>query len=414
MVGAVTGVWQAMAGRPHRFLLSRWPLRCLGYLVGSVVVGVVLLLALVMGVLFPPAVVFLGLPVGALERWRLLILDPAPVHSPHPVPPPGLGGWLRARLGEGATWRELGYVLALASVLLLGDMVSLGILADCVIVAAAPLVVAAGVPLQLGGVVIDGWGEAVAAAAFAVPAALVGVYALCAVAATQAAFARWLLAPRDAELARRVEELARSRGRLLNAFEAERRRIERDLHDGAQQYLVLLAMTLGLARMELDGDGGNDRSRLLLDDAQRQARQALAAIRELIHGIHPQVLTDLGLPAAVGELAERCQVPVVIDLPLPGRLPVAVETTAYFVVCEALTNAVRHARASRVTVSGRLTGRQLTLTIIDDGAGGADPAGGTGLRGLADRTAVMDGTFTVTSPAGGPTTLRVDLPCALT
>ncbi|MFC5001623.1 sensor domain-containing protein [Dactylosporangium cerinum] len=410
----MTGVWQAMTVRPHRFLLSRWPLRCLLYLVSSVVVGVTLLVVLVLGVVFPPAVVFLGLPVGAVERRRLRILDPAPVPSPHPVPPPGLGGWLRARLGEGATWRELGYVLTLSSVLLLVDLVGLGILADCLIVAAAPLLVAAGVPLQFGGLVIDGRWEAFAATAVAVLVAVVGLYALSAVAATQAALARWLLAPRDAELNRRVEELARSRGRLLNAFEAERRRIERDLHDGAQQHLVLLAMTLGLARLELDGDGGTGRSKLLLDDAQRQARQALAAIRELIHGIHPQVLTDLGLPAAVGELAERCQVPVEIDLPLPGRLPPAVETTAYFVVCEALTNAVRHARASRVTVSGRLAGRQLTLTVTDDGDGGADPAAGTGLRGLADRTAVMDGTFTVTSPAGGPTTLRVDLPCGLT
>ncbi|MEV4513119.1 sensor domain-containing protein [Dactylosporangium sp. NPDC049525] len=410
----MTGVWQAMAARPHRFLLSRWPLLSLAYLVSSVVVGVGLLMALVMGILFPPAVVFLGLPVGALERRRLRILDRAPVPSPHPEPPPGLVAWFRARLGEGATWRELGYVLTLSSVLLLVDLVSLGLVADCLIVAAAPLIVAAGVPLQFGELAIDSRGEALAATACALPAALVGVYALCAVAGTQAALARWWLAPRDAELNRRVEELARSRGRLLNAFEAERRRIERDLHDGAQQHLVLLAMTLGLARLELNGDEGREKSKLLLDDAQRQARQALAAIRELIHGIHPQVLTDLGLPAAVGELAERCRVPVVIDLPLPRRLPAAVETTAYFVVCEALTNAVRHARANRVTVRGRLTDRQLTLTVTDDGAGGADPAGGTGLRGLADRTAVMDGTFTVTSPVGGPTTLRVDLPCGLT
>jgi signal transduction histidine kinase len=243
----------------------------------------------------------------------------------------------------------------------------------------------------------------------AVPLTVVGLYGLGAVAGTQAAFARRLLAPRDSELRRRVEELAGSRGRLLNAFEAERRRIERDLHDGAQRHLVLLAMTLGLARLEQEPA----RAAALLDDAQRQARQALAALRELIHGIHPQVLTDLGLAAAVGELAERCRVPVVVDLPLLRRLPAAVETTAYFVVCEALTNAVRHADASQVTVSGRLTGSRLTVTVSDDGTGGADPTAGTGLRGLADRTAVMDGTLTVTSPAGGPTTLRVDLPCGL-
>ncbi|WP_344506065.1 sensor histidine kinase [Dactylosporangium maewongense] len=406
----MSGVWQAMARAPHRFLLSGWPLRCLLYLLGSVVVAVGLLMALIAGILFPPAVVFLGLPVGALERRRLRILDRVPMPSPHPVPKPGLGGWFRSRLGEGATWRELIYVLALASVLLLVDLVSLGLLVDCLIVAAAPVFVQAGVPFQFGDLVVDTRGEALAATAFAVPATAVGLYALSAVAATQAAFARWLLAPRDAELNRRVEELSQSQKRLVDAFEAERRRIERDLHDGAQQHLVLLAMTLGLARLEV-GDG---KAAHLLEDAQRQARQALASIRELIHGIHPQVLTDLGLPAAVGELAERCQVPVVIDLPLDRRLPAAVETTAYFVVCEALTNAVRHAGASRITVSGRITRYVLTLTVTDDGRGGADPATGTGLRGLADRTAVMDGTFTVTSPAGGPTTLRVDLPCGLT
>ncbi|UWZ60104.1 sensor domain-containing protein [Dactylosporangium aurantiacum] len=402
-----------MAGRPDRFLLSSWPLRCLLYLVGSVAVGVGLLMGLVAGLLFPPVVVFLGLPVGALERRRLRVLDPVPVASPHATPPPGLGGWLRARLGEGATWRELGYVLALASVLLIGDLVSLGLLLNCLAVAAAPAIVAMGEPLVFGPFVADTRDEALVAMVLAVPATVVCLYALAALAGTQAAFARWLLAPRDAELNRRVEELARSRGRLVSAFEAERRRIERDLHDGAQQHLVLLSMTLGLARLELAPDQGG-RAAALLDDAQRQARQALAAIRELIHGIHPQVLTDLGLPAAVGELAERCRLPVLVDLPLPRRLPAAVETTAYFVVCEALTNAVRHARASRVTVSGRVTGGRLTVAVTDDGAGGADPAGGTGLRGLADRAAVMDGTFAVTSPAGGPTTLRVDLPCALT
>jgi signal transduction histidine kinase len=168
-------------------------------------------------------------------------------------------------------------------------------------------------------------------------------------------------------------------------------------------------MTLGLAQLEI----GDDQSRAgaLVAEAHQQAKQALTAIREQIHGIHPQILTDLGLPAAVGELAERCQVPVEPDLELPYRLPPAVESTAYFVISEALTNTVKHARASRIRVTGRHADQRLTVVVTDDGVGGADASRGTGLRGLVDRASVMDGTLMIASPVGGPTTLRLELPC---
>jgi len=200
-----------------------------------------------------------------------------------------------------------------------------------------------------------------------------------------------------------------SQARIIEAGDEARRRIERDLHDGAQQHLVLLTMKLGLAERHLaDADG---RAAELVGEAHEQARLALTTLRDQIHGIHPQILTDFGLAEAVRELAERCPIPVEVDLDLPGRLPTEIESTAYFVVSEALTNAVRHAAATRIQISGRLAEQRLALTIVDDGTGGAEPSLGTGIRGLADRVAVVAGTLEIGSPQGGPTTVRIDLPC---
>jgi signal transduction histidine kinase len=409
-VAAGAFLWQAMAGSPRRYLLSWWPWRCLAYLVTSVLIGLALVCVLPLGILFPPALILAALPVGALERRRLRLIDAVPADSPHATPSPGLGAWLWLRLAEGATWREFGYMLTLTTVLLAVDFVSLLVLLGCVITLAGPLFVAGEGVFRVGPLVADTIGEALALSLLLGPVVTVlGLYGMSAVAGAQGAYTRWLLAPRRAESDRKVEELAGSRTRLVNAFEVERRRIERDLHDGAQQHLVLLSMTLGLARLELDGTDGS--ARTLVTDAHDQARQALAAIRELIHGIHPQVLTDLGVAAAVGELAERCRVPVEVDIRLDGRLPPETETTAYFVVSESLTNAVKHAAAGKITVTGRLVDGWLVVMVSDDGSGGADPGRGSGLRGLVDRAAVMDGTLVITSPAGGPTTIRMELPC---
>ncbi|MFF4771902.1 sensor histidine kinase [Microtetraspora fusca] len=406
-------VWRAVAGNPFRFLLSRWPWRCLAYLLSTVVLASAAWPAMLALLLFPPVLVLAGVPIGVLERRRLGLLERVPVRSPHAASPGGVGTWLRRRLMESATWRELGYTVCLLSVLFAIDLVGLFVLFVCVTLLALPLCVAAGITsrvnIRLGGSVVDTMGEAWLAAAIALPVTIVTVYALCLLAAGQAAFARWLLSPTQAELNLRVEELSTSRMRLVDAFEAERRRIERDLHDGAQQHLVLLNMNLGLMEAELGGQ--EQRMAELVRDARRQARQALTAIRELIRGIHPQILTDLGLAAAVGELAERCPVPVELDLALDRRLPAAVESTAYFVVSEAMTNTVRHAGAGRITVNGGFVSGRLRVAIGDDGRGGADPARGSGLRGLADRVAVLDGTLVIDSPEGGPTTVRIELPC---
>lgn len=403
-----------MAGNPSRFLLSWWPLRCLAYLFGTVVLAMAAWPVMLLLLPLPPVLVLMGMPVGMLERRRLVPLERVPVRSPHATAPDGVGAWLRLRLGESATWRELGYTLCLLSVLFVVDLIALSVLFVFLLLLVLPLLIAAGaavqVDIRLGGLVVDTMGEAWAVAAVAgLPGTVLTVYALCVLAGAQAAFARWLLGPARAELDRRVEELSTSRTRLVDAFEAERRRIERDLHDGAQQHLVLLNMNLGLLEAEIAGE--DPRMGELVGEARRQARQALEVLREQIRGIHPQVLTDLGLVAAVGELAERCPVPVEVDLALARRLPAAVESTAYFVVSEAMTNVVKHAAAGRITVGGGLAGGRLLVTITDDGRGGADPARGSGLRGLADRVAVLDGTLVVSSPEGGPTTVRTELPC---
>ncbi|MFD7418179.1 sensor histidine kinase, partial [Kitasatospora purpeofusca] len=225
------------------------------------------------------------------------------------------------------------------------------------------------------------------------------------------------LSPPDSALDSRIAELDRSRTRLVDAFEAERRRIERDLHDGAQQRLVALSMTLGLARLERPAEplGG------LLDRAHEEASVALVEIRELIHGIHPHILTDRGLEAAVEDLADRSPVPVEVLMAVPGRLPEAVETAVYFAVSEALTNVAKHSGASRVTVTGVTVRKWLTVEVEDDGRGGArlggtadaeederGSGGGTGLQGVADRLSVLGGTLLLSSPPGGPTVFRLE------
>jgi signal transduction histidine kinase len=232
-----------------------------------------------------------------------------------------------------------------------------------------------------------------------------------ALAAADVAVARVLLGPVPAALARRVDELERSRARVVDAGEAERRRLERDLHDGTQQQLVALGMTLGRAKARYKQDPTAVGE--LLDDAHQQAKDAVTELRGLIRGLHPPVLTDRGLDAALSAIAVRCPVPVQLTVELDERPSSTVEAIGYFVVAEALTNVARHARATQASVTVRREGGgSVWITITDDGVGGADPDRGTGLRGLADRVSGVDGQLRVDSPVGGPTVLTVELPTA--
>jgi signal transduction histidine kinase len=214
----------------------------------------------------------------------------------------------------------------------------------------------------------------------------------------------------EAELRARVEELQTSRARLVEVSMGERRRLERDLHDGAQQRLVALSLQLGLARRKLQSDPATGAQ--MLDEARTELGRALEELRELARGIHPAILTDRGLGAALHALAERAPLPVDLHQMPEDRLPPAVEAAAYFVVAESLTNVAKYSDAEHASVRvGREDGFAV-VEVSDDGVGGADPAAGTGLRGLADRLAALDGRLEVQSPPGGGTVIRANIPCA--
>jgi signal transduction histidine kinase len=418
--GDPMSVWRALAGRGY--LRSAWPWRAVAYLAGGALFGAVVLVVVLGGLVVGGAlaVVLLGLPllvltalagipVAVVERWRLRVMGRGPAGgSGHRVPDaPGLWAWLVTRVRETATWRELAYAVLLG--LVLWPLDALVVLCATGI----PLsMVAAPVFLALDGEAkavklwtVDTWPGALGVAALGLVLLATGAYALGVVAGARAELARAALSSKDDT--EDVLQLVRSRARLVDAFEAERRRIERDLHDGAQQRLVALTMSLGLARLDAPPGPLADH----LATAHTEAGRALADLRELIHGIHPKVLTDYGLEAAVADAADRSPVPVDLDLHLPERLPQPVESAAYFVVGEALTNVARHSGANRAAVSGGYGDGRLTLHIRDDGRGGADSAHGNGLTGLADRVSVLDGTLSLSSPPGGPTLLRVEIPC---
>jgi signal transduction histidine kinase len=206
-----------------------------------------------------------------------------------------------------------------------------------------------------------------------------------------------------AEVQAQLEEVRASRVRIVEAADSERRRVERDLHDGAQQRLVALAMRLQVAKETTPGAAG------LLDEATTELQTAIGEVRGLARGIHPTILTEAGLRAAVDTLAERTPVPVIVDI-ADRRYDPQLEATAYFVIAEALTNVARYARATEARVSAVEEDGRLVVTVVDDGRGGADPTTGSGLRGLADRLAALDGRLTVTSPIDGGTTVRAELP----
>ncbi|MFI8502532.1 sensor histidine kinase [Streptomyces sp. NPDC085524] len=416
--------WQALS-HGRRYLRSAWPWRSAGYLAASALTGIPLLLALVLlagagaalGVVLVglPLLALLGLagiPAAAVERRRLRLVDTEPAPSPHRTPAePGLAAWARLRYREQATWRELGYAFLHGFLLWWVDLCALGFFLGLPLaLLTAPLQLALGdgeariAKLWLITTYPQAFATA-AAGAVLLPALL---FPLGSFAGARAALTRALLTPREHELEGRLDEVTRSRARLVDAFEAERRRIERDLHDGAQQRLVALTMSLGIARLDTPPGPLADQ----LAAAHEEAGKVLAELRELIHGIHPQVLTDYGLPGALEDVAERSAVPVDtdIDTALP-RLPESVEAAAYFGVCEALANVGKHSGAARAAVAARHTGSALLIDVRDDGRGGADPGAGSGLTGLADRIAVLDGTLTITSPPGGPTVLSLEIPC---
>jgi len=385
-------------------------------------VPTIVLLALGAGLL---VTFFLALPVvwllfvlahalAELDRSRSNSLVDAGIHPPRH--PPLSGSWwhrLRQRATSRTRWKQVAHHLLLLP--LAAVFISLTMAAWCGSIALI------GMPAyvdELPGGSAKFWLFEVSAGLAAWAAAAVGAVGVLAVAPwttlamsrLQVAMARALLGPsRDEVLAAQVTRLESSRTAAVDSAEAERRRIERDLHDGAQQRLVALAAGLGAARERLADDP--EAGRVMVAEAHEEAKAALKEIRDLVRGIHPVILEDRGLDAALSAVVARAPVPVALDVRVDPRPPAAVESAAYFVVNEALTNVARHAQATRAAVAIVRAGDRLVLDIRDDGVGGADASRGTGLQGLRERVAALGGTMHVISPEGGPTSISVELPC---
>ena len=314
-----------------------------------------------------------------------------------------------------ATWRQVGYHLIAAPALAVAAVAAIGTWVASLLVASEYL--------WAWSLPSDAWfrlgtyppGDA-GHAPFGVFLTLAGIAGLFAaawltagVATLDARAARALLGPsRAEELEHRVESLTQTRAGVVDAADAERRRLERDLHDGTQQLLVSLAINLGMARFS---DTTTEEARQALAEAHEETKAALSELRDLIRGLHPAVLEDRGLDAALSGVAARMPIPVRLTVDLPRRPAPVIEAVAYFVVSEGLANIAKHAQASQAEVIVQRAGDRLHIIVSDDGVGGADPARGTGLAGLAKRARSVDGTFEVHSPPGGPTLLSVDLPC---
>ncbi|AEV87906.1 histidine kinase [Actinoplanes sp. SE50] len=328
-----------------------------------------------------------------------------------------LGGWRHYRwiLTDQATWRDLAWLVPGASIgAVLGALIIALPLYGLEGILLVPLWVWLGTGWYGYGVIwpFDTVGDALLSLPQGTLFLIIGVAAAPYLPRFGALFDRLLLAPtRNAELRLRVSQLTVTRADTVDAQAAELRRIERDLHDGAQARLVSLGMTIGLAEEMVEADPRG--ARRLLAEARENSSAALVELRHLVRGIHPPVLAERGLDGAVRALALALPIPTTVEAVLPGRLDTPVESAAYFAVAEALANTTRHSFARVAQVELRHTGNALVMRVSDDGLGGADPTGGTGLRGIERRLAAFDGTMSLSSPPGGPTVVTMELPCVL-
>ena len=373
------------------------------------------LLVTLIGIPILVALAYVDRWLCAVDRWRASFLLGEPVRASYRRPAArGILARLRTLAVDPQTWRDFGWiwlnvVLGFASAVL---MLSLWALVGWFLTLPFYwwLLPESALPDGPFGL-IDSWAEVLGGAAFGLVLAPLAAWIGAGLAHGQARLARFLLGPSERErLEHRVGELARTRAAAVDAQASELRRIERDLHDGAQARMVAVTMDLGRAREKLDSDP--EAARELVEAAHEEARTAIADLRRLVAGIAPAVLTDRGLDAALSALVASCRVPVSLDVRLDERLPTAVEVAAYFVVSEALVNVQKHADAKHARVHLRIQDGSLIVEIADDGRGGASLEGGTGLAGLRDRIAALDGALVVTSPAGGPTIVRAEIPCA--
>ncbi len=352
--------------------------------------------------------------LARLERSR--VAAQMDVRILDPVPPLVERTWWRRlweRVRSRPRWKEIAHHVAALPVGVLAFALTIGAWGGSIALLTMPFVVD-DLPGDSAKVyffeLTSGPGAWLAAAVGLVGVVLVAPWLSIGLARMQVALARALLGPSaDAVHAAEVSKLETRRTAAVDSAESERRRIERDLHDGAQQRLVALAASLGAARQKLEADP--EQGREMVAVAHEEAKAALKEIRDLVRGIHPVILEDRGLDAALSAVVARSPVPVSLDVQVAERPPAAIESAAYFVVNEALTNVTRHASATRAHVAIARAGDRLVIEVRDDGVGGANINGGSGLAGLRDRIAGMGGTLYVISPEGGPTTISVELPC---
>jgi signal transduction histidine kinase len=364
-------------------------------------------------VLLVTALLLRGLSHVERSRAQLVVDEPLVARYKEPARP-GIWERFKSILSDAQNWRDLAWSLLLLPIGIAGFTIAVTSIGAVLGLIFAPAWTWAlwhsSDPVDLGIFhVTDIW-TAFAATAIGIAAAPLGLALVRGSAAAAGALARALRAPRTEELEQRVEVLQATRAGAVDAAAAELERIERDLHDGAQARLVSIAMHLGLAQQKLESDP--DEARQLLADARDGASAALVELRDLARGIRPALLAERGLAEAVRSFAARSPVPASVTADIgEERLPETVESAAYFVVAEALANVAKHAGARRATVSLVRRGDSLEVLVVDDGHGGANPDGG-GLKGLRARVEALDGTLGVASPAGGPTMLRAELPCA--
>ncbi|GLW97049.1 histidine kinase [Microtetraspora sp. NBRC 16547] len=320
----------------------------------------------------------------------------------------------RLTLNDPMTWRDAGWLALHLPAGVALPALALGLWAGLGFDLSLPFWWWAPLPehtINVTGIAIDSWFRVITVVPIHFAAfTAVALWAIPWLATADAHLSRLILAtPERVRLAERVAELTETRAAALDAHGAELRRIERDLHDGAQARLVSIAMRLGIAERMMATDP--DKAAELVSEARQSTEETMTELRGIIRGMYPPILADRGLSGAVAALAAGCPVPVTTATDGVGRLPAAVEAAAYFVVAEALTNVAKHSGASSASVRLDEADGRLSIVIIDDGRGAADEIGGTGLAGIRRRATAFDGRTDLASPPGGPTTLTVELPC---
>ncbi|HWF22998.1 MAG TPA: sensor histidine kinase [Acidimicrobiales bacterium] len=381
-----------------------------------VVTGIGLLAAALVGLLVLFAALHMTRYLARWDRARIRTffgVEITPPALPQRGPDQSFFSWQRSWVTSRAMWKPCGYQLVRGPIMVAAATIAVATWSLSLALIALPVYIRPTVP---GG---SNWwfgagtpprSEVAGLCAAGVVLLFVAPWVTRALASIDLNLARVLLGPtRRDRLATEVTRLSVSRARVVDATDAERRRIERDLHDGVQPRLVSLAITLGRAQAKFEADP--DEASRLLSQAHESAKEALSDLRDLARGIHPSVLDDRGLDAALSALVAGSPVPVTVDVDLPRRPSRTSEAVAYFFVAEAVTNVAKHAGATRATVLIGQDDSAMQVLVTDDGAGGAVATPGGGLAGLVDRLAAVDGTLAVSSPAGGPTRLKAVIPC---